>query len=298
MKKNYFISIHLLVSMTLVMMIVLMISCKNDSQMGTDAQNQIDSLTILTQDQGDHIKEMELFITSLSQTIDSIDLQERELVVDGDIEKRSTQSRESIINNLNRFKETLERQKLQIEDLERQLSTQKGEMSSKMLQIVEYYKHQLEEKDKTIANLQKAILENKSNIRQLQASVTNLLTTNKEQNEIIKEQENTLTRQSGMINSCYVKIGTKKELKSAGLISTGLLKKTKVDESMFTPDKFVAMDMRNCNDIEIKSSNPKILTNMPSSSYSIVKNENGTCYLHIIDPSKFWSVSRYLVILL
>ena len=298
MRKIVSISIHFTVSTSFVMMILLTMSCKNETQIGDNTQNQIDSLTLLIQNQGAHIRDMESFITSLSQTMDSIDIQEKALVADGDIEKRNTRDRKSIINNLNRYKETIERQKRQIANLESQLSAKNDEISIKMLQIVEHYKVQLEEKDKIIANLQKAITENKSNIKQLQTSVSNLLTANKEQDEIIKEQESTLTRQSNMINSCYVKIGTKKELKSAGLISTGLLKKTKVNESTFTPDKFVTMDMRNCNDLELKSSNPKVLTNMPVSSYSIVKNDDGTCYLHIIDPNKFWSISKFLVILL
>ena len=57
---------------------------------------------------------MESFITSLSQTMDSIDMQERELVGEGDLEKREKKSKAMIINDLRRFKETLERQKQQI----------------------------------------------------------------------------------------------------------------------------------------------------------------------------------------
>ena len=281
-----------------VVLLLLTLSCKNDSSTGTDNQNQIDSLTLLTEKQGAHIKDMETFITSLALTMDSIDMQEKELVAEGDVEKKKKRSRESVINSLNRFKETIERQKQQIANLENQLSAKNDEMSSRMLQIVSYYKQQLEEKDATIANLQRTIRENKSDIKQLQTSVSDLLTANKAQDERIKEQETTLSRQTNMMNSCYVKIGTKAELKSAGLISTGLLKKTKVDEQAFTPDKFVAMDMRSCNDLKLNSPNPKVLTNMPASSYSIVKSDDGTCYLHIIDPSLFWSISKYLVILL
>ena len=188
MSKIVSISIYFTVSTSFVMMILLTMSCKNETQIGDNTQNQIDSLTLLIQNQGAHIRDMESFITSLSQTMDSIDIQEKALVADGDIEKRNTRDRKSIINNLNRYKETIERQKRQIANLESQLSAKNDEMSIKMLQIVEHYKVQLEEKDKIIANLQKAITENKSNIKQLQTSVSNLLTANKEQDEIIKEQ--------------------------------------------------------------------------------------------------------------
>ena len=37
------------------------------------------------------------------------------------------------------------------------------------------------------------------------------------------------------------------------------------------------------------------MTQMPEDSYSIEKKGN-TSVLHIIDPDKFWSVSKYLII--
>lgn len=281
---------------SIVIMIGLATSCKNEKQTKDYSQEKIDSLTLLAQNQSNHILEMEEFITSLSETMDSINVQEKELIIDGDIEKRKPRTRESIINNLKRYKETIERQKKMIANLENQLSAKNDEMSAKMLQIVSFYKQQLDEKDRTIASLQKSISENKNNIKHLQASVTELLTTTQEQKETIREQKDALARQSDMINTCYVMIGTKKQLKSAGVVTGGFLKKTKLNDANISLDKFTEMDMRRCNDIVIKSSNPKILTQMPVSSYSIIKNSDGTSYLHITDPNTFWSISRFLVI--
>lgn len=297
MKKTLLLSNFTTYSIFILMM-GLLLSCNHEKQQGEieKAKEQIDSLTQLTKKQVDHIKDMESFITSISQTMDSIDIQEKELIVDGDVEKKKTITKESIINNLQKYKETIERQKEQIANLEKQLTANKDEMSAKMLQIVNYYKQQLDEKDRTIASLKKSISENKTNIAKLQKSVNSLLATTKKQQGTIKEQEDVMTRQSDMINTCYVRIGTKKELKAAGLISSGFLKKTKLNESSMLTNHFTAVDMRNCNDILIKSSNPKILTQMPVSSYNIIKNDNGTCYLHITDPNSFWSISRFLVI--
>ena len=273
----------------------LFLSCNNTSK-DTKEQVKIDSLTNVAQNQQKHISEMEEFVNSLSQTIDSINKQENEILSEGDIEKGKPLSKEAMLNSLKKFKETIDKQKEIIANLEKQLVSKNDEMSAKMLQIVSFYKKQLEEKDATIASLQKDISENKRNITKLKTTVDNLTSTNEAQKETIKEQKGIMTRQTNMINTCYVFMGTKKELKAEGLINTGFLKKTKVDESKFASAKFTKLDMRDCNDILIKSSKPKILTQMPSSSYSLVKNTDGTCYLHIVDPNAFWSISRYLII--
>lgn len=295
MKKNIKSLIRVGACGFFVSLLGLTVSCTNGNQKN-ESQSKLDSLIAINEKQSSHIQEMEGFITLLSQTMDSIDTKEKDLLAEGDIEKRKPLNKEDLINNLKEYKEIIERQRLQIEKLESQLAANKDEMSSKMTQIVAYYKQQLEEKDKMIASLQKNIAESKSNIRNLQSSVSNLLATTHEQQQKIVEQEKTMVRQTNMINTCYVRIGTKKELKADGLLQSGFLKKTKLDDSNFSTAKFKAMDMRECIDIHIKSSKPKVLTQMPASSYSIVKNEDGTCYLHIVDPNTFWSISRYLVI--
>jgi len=295
MKKHYLLSAFIVIIGCSLFM-ELSTSCSKGAKNEDAEQAKIDSLTQLYQKQSGHVKELEDFIFSLSQTMDSIDMLEKEIVAERNIEKRGKPSKASLLNNLRRYKATIVRQKEQIKKLEDRLAAKNDEMSARMLQIVSFYKEKLDDKDRTIASLQSTINQNKSDIRQLQTSVSNLLSKSEAQEATIQEQKNTLTQQTNMINTCYVRIGTKKELKSAGLISGGFLKGKKVDNSKLTPDKFESIDMRNCIDIKLKSSNPKVLTQMPSSSYSIVKNEDGTSYLHITDPNKFWSISRYLII--
>ena len=286
----------LLLSLASIMTASLFLSCNNGSSTDAAVQNRIDSLTNLAKDQQTHIGEMEDFITSLSLTMDSIDMQEKELVGEGDYEKRKARDKASVIAGLKRYKAIIDRQKQQIAHLQQQLAAKNDEMSSKMLQIVEFYKKALEEKDGIIASLQSDIEKNKKVITNLQTSVDNLISTTLKQSGVIKEQEGILTTQTNMINTCYVRIGTKKELKQAGILSGGFLKKSKLDASKLLPGNFTEMDMRRCNDIELASSDPKVLTQMPASSYEIIKNDKGTSYLHIKDPNAFWSVSKYLVI--
>ena len=94
-----------------------------------------------------------------------------------------------------------------------------------------------------------------------------------------------------------MKIGTKKQLKDAGLLKTGFLKKKKVEYSNVDKTKFMKVDIRKFRSIQLKSNNPKILTPMPNtSSFHFDDNTDGNVTLIIDNPTKFWSVSNYLII--
>ena len=50
------------------------------------------------------------------------------------------------------------------------------------------------------------------------------------------------------------------------------------------------------NEIPLNSSSPKILTQMPTSSYKIEKKSKNQSTLYILDANAFWSVSNFLII--
>ena len=103
--------------------------------------------------------------------------------------------------------------------------------------------------------------------------------------------------QDEIINEGYVRIGTKKELQSAGLIKGGFLKKTKVNYDNVDKSVFNPVDIRMFNSVELKSDNPKILTAHPASgAYRLEKTDNGTTMLYIDNPTVFWSLSNFLII--
>ena len=91
-------------------------------------------------------------------------------------------------------------------------------------------------------------------------------------------------------------VGSSKELKAKGLLTGGFLAKKKVDVTKLSSAGFTKVDIRNYNDVVLKSKKPKIMTQMPSDSYTLRDNGNGTTTLHINDATRFWSVSKYLVV--
>ena len=130
----------------------------------------------------------------------------------------------------------------------------------------------------------------------VQSSVSSLSETNTQLADKVERQVQALSVQDEIINEGYVKIGSKKELEAAGLLSGGFMKKTKVNYDNLQKNVFNKIDIRNYKEVTISSKNPKILTKMPASSYSLTKNGNGTSTLKILDPTAFWSVSNFLII--
>ena len=106
-----------------------------------------------------------------------------------------------------------------------------------------------------------------------------------------------LETQSDMLNECYVKVGTKKELKDVGLlISKGLFSKKKVDNSNLNKDLFMKVDIRNFLELSIPAKKIKIMTPEPPATSYLIKKTSSGVVLQIQDPTAFWNVSNYLII--
>lgn len=59
---------------------------------------------------------------------------------------------------------------------------------------------------------------------------------------------------------------------------------------------FTKIDIRNFKSVKLDSKSAELLTNHPEGSYSLVKDSKGYYTLNITDATKFWSVSKYLVV--
>ena len=267
---------------------------KNGKKSYDELSKEVDSLKNENTKKDRDIKDMMSFVGVLADGLDSIAKQEEILFYSNKGKEGTIIDRDQLKKNLEMFEKTLATQKQRIAQLVDSLKA-RGESLSKLTSLVTYLNQQLEEKDDMIKSL-RADIDNKNvNISQLQQKVHTLTENNTKLNEKVENQLKALSVQTEIINEGYVKIGTKKALAELGLISTGFLKKTKVNYNDIDKDKFMRVDIRKFTEITINSSDPKILTQMPASSYRIEKGK-GTSTLYIIDPTAFWSVSNYLII--
>ena len=273
----------------------LLYGCSDNGKQIRLLQASLDSLNYVNNQREKDMKDMTSFVSMMSDGLDSIAHQEDMLIKNRGHEGMYI-DRVQLKHNLDHFADMLSLQKRRLAQMEDSLKARGSEMQ-KLRNLIHVMQQQLNEKDMQISSLRSDLEQKNLSISQLQSRVKILTETNTKLGERMEKQLKVIKTQDEMINECYVKIGTKSELKELGLINSGFGKKTKIDYQKLQKSKFMRVDIRRFTEIPLNSSNPKILSPMPSSSYRIVNNSNGTTTLRILDPTSFWSVSNYLIIL-
>ena len=179
----------------------------------------------------------------------------------------------------------VEKNNAEIARLKKLLAASKN--SSKELKaIVENLEKTLQEKNMEIAELQKKLEEKDVHIAELDTIITNLMNEN-------TEQELRLVQKEREMNSVWYAMGTKRELKGEKMLS-GSDVMTDPDANM---DYFTRGDINELLTIETGEKRVKVISTHPKGSYKIVEDEKGLDIVKILSPREFWSVTRYLVIL-
>lgn len=242
-------------------------------------------------------KQLNYFINMLSTSMDSIVLQEGYLVNSTTTDGVPKPTRVQMLEKLSLFKELVDRQKNSIEGLQDSLKKASSASAKKIDRIIKFYKNMLNEKELIIAQLQEELNDKNADIARISQRVTSLSNDVSTLSEKNKEQEEILKIQDNIINECYVMIGTKADLQKNGVLSSnGFLKKKRLNVSNFNSDLFDKVDIRQFSEVTINGKNPVVLTQMPANSYSLEKVDKNTYILRVLDSTSFWSVSNYLVI--
>lgn len=179
------------------------------------------------------------------------------------ITKLQQQLRESSLKG-DQFKTTISNLIKQLDEKDQQLQQLRAELDAKDIHISEL--------DETINNLN--------------TNVTSLKTENTEKTQTISTQDQQL-------NTAWYVFGTKKELKDQHIYEGG----STTLHGNFNKSYFTKIDIRVDKEIKLYSKNAKILTQHPSSSYTLQRDANKMYILRITNPEIFWSTSKYLVVL-
>ena len=252
-----------------------------------------DSILEVNERQQKELDDINFVMSEVSACLDSLAEQEQFLYVSKEGVKLP---KRTVLENLRSFEELLNRQRQQIAMLQDSLYNRK-DSTSRYFKLVGFLSKELTEKNLTIQSLQKEIAVNKRNIAELQNQKSDLEINVSKLQEQEKIHKQVMEMQSNMLNECYVKVGTKKELKDAGLlVDNGLFSKKKVDNSNLNKDMFMKVDIRNFLELPISAKKIKIMTpEPPATSYKIEKTNDGVV-LRIQDATAFWNASNYLII--
>lgn len=198
---------------------------------------------------------------------------------------------ERIRENMEFIKDAMARNKELINKLRQQLreSTIKG---NALKTTIENMMKQIEEKDKKIQDLIEELDAKDIHISRLDEEVANLNTNVSNLTEETNQKTQTINTQDKQLNTAWFVFGTKSELKQQHILEDG-----KVLQANFNQSYFTKIDIRVDKEIKLYSRSAKMMTSHPAGSYTLDRDANKQYILRISDPQKFWSTSKYLVIL-
>lgn len=270
-------------------------SCAGNKTDVAKMEEIIDSLQKENARKDQDMNDMTSFVSTLADGLDSIARHEEMLFYSNKGKEGTITDKNQLKKNLDMFEQLLNQQKQRISQMADSLKS-RGARLSKLSNLVTYLNQQLDEKNDLIKNLRSELDNKNVNISQLQKRVSSLTEDNNQLSRKVEAQVQALTVQNEMINEGYVKIGTKKQLMDLGIVTGGFLKKKRVNPNAIQQGQFMRVDIRSLKELPLKSDDVKILTQMPSSSYKIVKTGKNQSILYILDPTAFWSISNYLII--
>ena len=201
-------------------------------------------------------------------------------------------SKEDIMENISFIQRTMQLNRERIARLQQQLKSSSLN-ADKLSATIEGLTLQLNEKQKQIDQLE-AQLKDKDLVMEKQGKEITRLNDNVGQltaSDAAKAEA--LQKQDKEMHTAWYVFGTKKELKSQGILKSSDVLKS----SDFNKNYFTRIDIRVVKSIKLYSKNVELLTSHPSDSYSLERDAQKQYILYINNPDAFWSVSRYLVML-
>lgn len=275
--------------------VVMLSSCGNLTQNETlKAENDSLSIALANRDaELDNImaafNEVQEGFRLINEAENRVDLQSGAL--------EGTSASQKIKDDILFISEKLKSNREQIAKLEEQLKNSKYN-SAQLKKAIANLNEELQAKTQQIETLQTELASKNIRIAELDDAVAGLT-----QNvaDLVAENEvksATVASQDKALNTAWFVFGTKSELKEQKIIESKFLQKTKaLSDADFNKDYFTQIDIRTDKEIKLYSKDADLLTTHPIGSYELVKDDKGQLTLKITKPAQFWSVSRYLVIL-
>lgn len=267
-------------------------SCGNKEKL-EEEEKQVADLTEDYQQATSFNDSLMLLMGDIYTGLDSINTQEQLLYAPG--QGDNANRREEIKQNLGAIKARLNANRQLIAQLEAKAKAS-GKDNAVLNKTIAQLKEHINSQEKKIADLEQALADANKKIGDLTEQVAQTEEQVRNESAAKEEAQAQVVEANNELNTVYYAIGTNKELKQQGLLAKKFLGATKVLNGDFNASYFTKADKRNLSEIATNGKKVKIWTSMPSGSYQIVDNANGTQTVKITNPSQFWSLTPYLII--
>lgn len=267
----------------------MLVACNEFSNNNVGNDRERDSLRNVIDQKDNEINDLMGTFNEIQQGFDLINEAEgRVNMLKGNAENNS--SAENIRENMEFIQETLAENKRKIEELQNKLKTSSIN-SAKLKEAISSLTKQLEEKNTELESLRAQLAEKDVVIEELGNTVNTLRDENAQVKQAKEETEQVARTQDTQLNTAWYVFGTNKELKEQGILNKG-----EVLQGNYNKNYFTKIDIRKVNVISLESKSAELLTTHPAGSYTLLKDSKGEYTLRITDQTKFWSVSKYLVV--
>ncbi len=270
-------------------------ACENSKNSEKQYVNtQADSLNTVVTARDSTINDLLASFNQIEENMDSLEIRQHMLSVNVQKGEVKGNVKEHINTMIAEINDLMDQNKKKIADLNSKL--RKNSVKIKEFQkMIKNLNEQIAQKNTELQSLNEQLTAANAQLAQLRTSVDTLTNNNNSQSQTIAAQTTT-------IHTAFYVIGKSKELenmkvidKKGGLLGIG--KTAKLNSDM-DKNNFTQIDYTKVMNIPINSKKAKIVTSHPSDSYVLEKEKEHDEYtnIHITQPEKFWSESKYLVI--
>ncbi|MCG3166107.1 MAG: hypothetical protein POELPBGB_01883 [Bacteroidia bacterium] len=270
-------------------------SCTNKEQEEKIKQLEQDNLKLQEQIGGDAntINDFVNAYNEIQYNLDSIKAKEGIITANtANGVEMGADRKEQIKQDIQLIYELSLKNRKKIDELQKKLKDEKG-YTGNLKKMIENLEKQLAERDAQINVLKDELAKLDIVVENLTAQVDMLATESEQKSKVIEEKVSEL-------NTGYYIIGTEKNLKEAKIITKeggfiGMGKTANINKD-FEEGAFNKIDITKTNTIILKSKKAKIVTDHPSTSYTLHGDKKHADSLTINDYKAFWRSSKYLVI--
>ena len=265
-------------------------SCVEKSEKYKAAIAQRDSIEIEKQSVDSNYNQTIALLNDIESGFATISENQSQMKVDlRGVESTTADRKKAIGAQMNAIKVSLDKNKAKIAEL-RSLEAKKRNENSLLSEMINRLQTKTDEQEVQIQSLQ-------SELERKNIKIAELNTTVDLQNRNIADQQNVISVQDMNLNTVWYCIATSKQLKEAKIVTSGGLFQSKtVMDKDFNQKIFTKVDLRRVSTIATNSKTAKILSSHPQGSYKLIIGADKNIIIEIVNPSKFWSVTKYLVV--
>lgn len=278
----------------LVLACTMFASCNRVSQeQYQQVTNSNDSLMLVALQQGNEIYDLNTTLKSVTEQLDQINGQ---INVSNGEDSDLMAQRERLMQKLQLIQQTINEKEQALQELQKKYGSQLSQ-NKELKKTIDRLQNEVKDYEKSVESYRNQVAQLGNQVSELTTDLTETKNVLVETQQKSEEQQNVIDVQDKMLNAGFYLVADKSELKDKGLIEGGAFSKKRLTTKGFSAEGFHEVDIREFESLSLNSKNAKLLSSHPEDSYELQVQSDKTLKLVILDAGRFWSNSKYLVVM-